>query len=144
MAGAHGRASGRRAPDISGIIAAKKSCRDAALAVLRGCTRGIWAANDTRMKGSIYIFRWGALRRRYYRAIDDMLERYKMNGRTMNPPESEVNAMISYGNALLAVLVYHARGVTLAKRQRQMTSMSVLLTAEAFLQALLGVKIGIF
>jgi thiol:disulfide interchange protein len=32
----------------------------------------------------------------------------------------------------------------LAKRPRQMTSVSVLLTAEAFLQAFLGVKIGIF
>ena len=43
----------------------------------------------------------GALRKRYYRAFDDMLEGYKMNGRSMNPPENEVNAMISYGNALL-------------------------------------------
>jgi hypothetical protein len=73
-----------------------------------------------------------------------MLEGYKMNGRSKNPPENEVNAMISYGNALLAVLVYHARGMKLAKRQRKMTSVSVSLTAEAFLQAFLGVKIGIF
>jgi hypothetical protein len=96
------------------------------------------------MKDSFYIFRWGALRRRYYRAFDDMLEGYKMNGRSMNPPENEVNAMISRGNALLAVLVYHARGMTLAKRPRHMTSVSVLLTAEAILRAFLGVKIGIF
>ncbi|MCS6972562.1 MAG: type I-B CRISPR-associated endonuclease Cas1b [Leptospiraceae bacterium] len=43
----------------------------------------------------------GALRRLYYTALDDILDGYKMNGRSMQPPENEVNAMISYGNALL-------------------------------------------
>lgn len=43
----------------------------------------------------------GNLRKNYYAAFDSMLDGYKMERRSMNPPENEVNAMISFGNALL-------------------------------------------
>ncbi len=37
----------------------------------------------------------------YYKCFDKILKNYRFDRRTRNPPENEVNAMISFGNSLL-------------------------------------------
>jgi CRISP-associated protein Cas1 len=42
----------------------------------------------------------GNMRKVYYQAFDIMIKDFEMNGRSKQPPQNEVNALISYGNML--------------------------------------------
>jgi hypothetical protein len=64
MAGAHRRVPGQWWYHRTHIGIEIVETQHASSAVLRGCTRGKWPANGTRMKESFYIFRSGALRKK--------------------------------------------------------------------------------
>ncbi len=42
----------------------------------------------------------GNVRQLYYRGFDEILHDFQMNGRSKQPPQNEVNALISFGNML--------------------------------------------
>jgi CRISPR-associated protein Cas1 len=53
----------------------------------------------------------GRIRTVYYQAFEHIITHFSMNGRSKQPPENEVNSLISYGNMLLyatcAQQIYH-------------------------------------
>lgn len=55
----------------------------------------------------------GNIRKLYYLAFDIIMNDYKMQGRTKQPPDNEVNALMSFGNMLCYTLcldqIYHTQ-----------------------------------
>lgn len=55
----------------------------------------------------------GNIRQYYYKSFDKILTDFKMEGRTRQPPENELNALISFGNMLCYSLclsqIYHTQ-----------------------------------
>lgn len=55
----------------------------------------------------------GNMRRVYYRAYDGIINDFKMQGRVKQPPDNEVNALVSFGNTLCYALcldqIYHTQ-----------------------------------
>ncbi|SEA59739.1 type I-B CRISPR-associated endonuclease Cas1b [Psychroflexus halocasei] len=55
----------------------------------------------------------GNIRHTYYGAFDEIIKNFKMEGRSKQPPQNEVNALISFGNMICYTLcldqIYHTQ-----------------------------------